>query len=345
MTITLGLDVGGAHLKVARVQNGSVAAVAQVLCPLWTGFDRLAAALIEAAPLIINADRVAVTMTGELSDLFANRREGVERLVTHLTHTFGPETRFFAAPGTFLTAETAIRESLAVGSMNFLATACYIAEIRPDALLCDMGSTTTDIVPIVNGRAMPLGLTDAERLTSGSLIYTGLTRTALMAVATEAPFRGRPQGLCRELFATMADVYRILNVLPEGLDLHATADGRGKSVPESMARLARMFGRDVDDGTEADWRRAAAFFVAQQIRSIEDGCDRVLSALPMPVSPIYVLAGIGTPVLQDFVIRCHQPYETFGTLTGATGVLAEQATHSAPAVAVALLLERHRMNV
>jgi uncharacterized hydantoinase/oxoprolinase family protein len=41
-----GLDVGGAHLKVAQVgRDGRVTAALQVPCALWQGLDRLDAAL------------------------------------------------------------------------------------------------------------------------------------------------------------------------------------------------------------------------------------------------------------------------------------------------------------
>ena len=45
MTITAGLDVGGAHLKVALAEDGRIVAVRQIACPLWQGFDQLEAAL------------------------------------------------------------------------------------------------------------------------------------------------------------------------------------------------------------------------------------------------------------------------------------------------------------
>ena len=60
-----------------------------------------------------------------------------------------------------------------------------------------------------------------------------------------------------ELFATSADLYRVLELLPEGADQHPAADGGPKTVEASARRLARMIGADLADGDPADWRRLA----------------------------------------------------------------------------------------
>src|SRR6476469_7043038 len=105
MTTIAGLDVGGAHLKVALVENGTPVAAEQFVCPLWQGMDRLDAALSQAGPLIVRADRVAITMTGELSDLFPDRRSGVAALVDRLVGEFGDKSVFWMGRQGFGSAE------------------------------------------------------------------------------------------------------------------------------------------------------------------------------------------------------------------------------------------------
>lgn len=337
MSITAGLDVGGAHLKVALVEKQQAIAVEQIACPLWLGIEHLERALAKARTYLARADTIAVTMTGELSDLFTDRREGVATLVGQLIEHLGPETRFWMASHGFGDARAAVLNYADVASTNFLATAACIARRHPEALLIDMGSTTTDIVPILQGKPAATGLTDAHRLVTQELIYTGLTRTAVMAVATRGEFKGQRQGLCREYFATMADVHRILGALPAGVDQMSTADGRGKSVPESVARLARMFGRDAADGTAADWRTAAAPIADTQLQSIEEGCRVVLARMSVASEVPFVLAGIGAEVVAGLAKRLGHPALRFGDLTNASPAVATAATHCAPAVAVALL--------
>jgi (4-(4-[2-(gamma-L-glutamylamino)ethyl]phenoxymethyl)furan-2-yl)methanamine synthase len=333
MTVVAGYDVGGAHLKVARVENGRVTAVVQVACPLWQGIDRLDAALTEAASTTRGADRHAVTMTGELCELFATRREGVIALTQHLALRLGSETRFYMGLKGFGDAKIASADPSSVASANFLATAVAVAKLRTKTLLIDMGSTTTDIIPCDR----PQGLSDAERLQTGELVYTGLTRTPVPSITTRGVLAGQWQGLARDTFATMADVRRVLGELPDDVDLHDTADGRGKSVEESLARLARGFGRDAEMRHLVVWQVAAAHIQEQQLRSIVDGALQVLSRPGLEVTSV-VAAGIGAGVAEVIARRLGLGCITFGALIGADAGLCLAATRYAPAVAVAMLV-------
>jgi probable H4MPT-linked C1 transfer pathway protein len=339
MTLTAGLDVGGAHLKVALVEAQRTVAVCQIACPLWQGLDKLDAALAEAGPLLARAQRFAVTMTGELSDLFPDRETGVATLVARVSRELGGDARFWMGSCGFGSAEDARRRHGDVGSTNFLATATLIGREMRDALLVDFGSTTADIIPVVGGVPKPRGLSDAERQITGELVYTGFTRTAVMGVATEAPFRGQRVGLAREYLATMADVRRILGFNLAEVDQHGTADGKGKSVAESVARLARMLGRDGRDGTERDWRAAAAHIRELQLRSIHDGAAHVLSAAEdLPAQAPIIAAGIGADEVGAVARRLGREAIRFGALAKADAACEAWATAAAPAVSVALLL-------
>jgi probable H4MPT-linked C1 transfer pathway protein len=332
MTITAGYDIGGAHLKVALVGNDGLVAVRQIACPLWRGLDRLDAALDEAAELTGAAARHAVTMTAELTEIFESREAGVVAIVQKLRERFEGGVRVFIGLKGFADAAAAIADPLAVASANFLATARVIAERQPKSLLIDMGSTTTDIVACDR----PQGLTDAERLQTGELVYTGFTRTPVASVATRAPLGGQWQGLARDAFATMADVRRVLNELPDDVDAHDTADGRGKSVPESLARFSRGFGRDADVRHLATWQVSAAYVRERQLRSIHDGVLQVLSRPGIDVASV-VSAGIGAPAAEAIANRLGLPHQSFGALIEAQSEHRLWATRCAPAVAVALL--------
>lgn len=339
MTITAGLDVGGAHLKVALVEDGRTIAAEQFRCRLWMGMEKLDTALKKAARLLSRASRHAVTMTGELSDQFPDRKTGVITLVARMVREFGPETQFWMGSLGFGSAADAMKHTAQVGSTNFLATAELVAKHHADALLIDFGSTTADIISIIGGKPAPRGLTDAERQSTGELVYTGNTRTAVMGVTNRAPFKGQWVSLAREHLATMADVRRILGLLPDGIDLHATADGRGKSVPESIARLARMLGRDASEGSLSDWQVAAVFVREEQLRSICDGALQVLSHQPLALNAPVIAAGIGVDEITHVASRLGRPCIDFSQLAQASDNCRLSATHFAPAVAVALLLD------
>ena len=157
-----------------------------------------------------------------------------------------------------------------MASANWHASAALLAQSFPDGLFVDAGTTTTDLIPLKSGAPAALGYTDGERLAEGELVYTGVVRTPVMAVARTAPFKGRTQRIAAERFATMADVWRLMGELPADADPYPAADLRGKSAEESAARLARMLGRDASEaGLLADWIDVAGHFAACQVAEIE----------------------------------------------------------------------------
>jgi uncharacterized hydantoinase/oxoprolinase family protein len=69
-----------------------------------------------------------------------------------------------------------------VAAANWIATAPLAAKINPNCILIDTGSTTTDIIPIKNGRECADGRSDLERLKTGELVYSGTLRTNVAAL-------------------------------------------------------------------------------------------------------------------------------------------------------------------
>ena len=81
MTRVFGWDLGGANVKLARIDGGRVVHVAQIPCPIIPERRKFDVAVDAALPLISSPRLHAVTMTGELSDVFSDRAEGVAYLV------------------------------------------------------------------------------------------------------------------------------------------------------------------------------------------------------------------------------------------------------------------------
>jgi (4-(4-[2-(gamma-L-glutamylamino)ethyl]phenoxymethyl)furan-2-yl)methanamine synthase len=336
----LGWDVGGAHLKLAFVEEGRIAATLQLPCALWRGLDELRQAMTPALADLPAIDRHAVTMTGELADLFPDRAHGVAAILDVLAELLPAERlAIYTTEGEFIGANQARSEPGIVASANWHATALHLARTLPDGMLLDIGSTTTDIVPVTGGVIAARGLTDGERLATGELLYTGIVRTPLAAVARFAPFGGRTLGIMAELFATSADAHRLAGTLPEGADLHPAADGRGKTPAECRARLARMIGRDEADAAEPAWRQLAAFFVRRQTRQIEEAVELVLSGVDLPEGAPIVGAGSGRFLAAEVARRQSRRYLSFDdTVRSAGATLAAAPADIAPAVSVALLL-------
>jgi len=338
--LATGWDIGGAHLKVAQVDAaGGVRTALQVPCPLWRGMEHLDRAFIAARAAILPSRRHGLTMTGELTDLFADRVQGVSRLVQAMRTAFADaELRVYAGSAGFVSVPDAERHAREIASANWHASARFVASRCASGLFVDIGSTTTDLVPFANGDVRAEGLTDGERLVTGELRYTGVTRTPVMAMAQVVPFADRTHPLMAELFATAADVHRLTGALPGDADQHPTADGRGHGVEESAARLARMLGLDRVSGDVASWQRVARHLSEVQLRFIEEGAGRVLARAGIdPAAPV-VGAGVGRFLTVALAQRLERPYIDFATLIDAAVEVREWAARCAPAVAIAALV-------
>lgn len=337
MTVVIGWDIGGAHLKAARVGDGRVEAAVQAATPLWLGLDSLESAFDALLAQLGGADIHAITMTGELCDAFASRQEGVAGLAAIAARHLSPSAaRLYAGRAGFVELGDAASHAADIASANWHASAALAALKLPDALLIDIGSTTADLIPIIAGRVAAVGYSDSERLASGELVYTGMTRSFVMALATRAPFRGAWTPLMNEYFASSADIHRILGVLPEDADKMPTADGREKTMAASLARLARMVGREADEAPAPEWRALAAWFAEMQIREVTDAAMLRLSRCDLAQDAPVVAAGVGEDIAAEIARRLRRPCVEFSALLDAPA----EASYCAPAVAVALLANR-----
>lgn len=335
-TIVIGFDVGGAHLKVVRAEGGRVVRAVTFATPIWQSLDTLSDAFARTAALCADADRAAFTMTGELSDVFSSREEGVRGLLAIIAaHAPVNEKLIYAGRSGIVGIEQAAGMATDVASANWHATASLIAKLAGDALFVDMGSTTTDLVPIRSGVLANRGYSDAERLATGELVYTGFTRTFLFGVASSAPVDGAFTPLMNEYFASMADVHRVLGVLDENDDKHATADGKPKTLAASTARLARMVGRDIEELSADEWRDVAAWFSEQQLRIVHDASFRLLGRL-IADAPI-VAAGTGRWQINRLASRLNRRCIDLAELIPADDAVRHEASNAAAAAAVALL--------
>jgi (4-(4-[2-(gamma-L-glutamylamino)ethyl]phenoxymethyl)furan-2-yl)methanamine synthase len=338
METVIGWDAGGAHLKAARAENGTITQALQIASPLWLGLETLERAFAEVEAALGQAPLNAVTMTGELCDIFATRREGVTTLAAMMLRLLSPRRAvFYAGSAGLVEGSEAANAAGAIASANWHASAALAAMREPDAILIDAGSTTTDIIPIANGKPANRGVTDAERLQHGELVYTGISRNFLMAGPKLVPFGGSWTPLMNEWFAAMADVHRILGQLPEGADMMETPDGREKTKAASCTRLARMIGRDAAEADQAAWERLAHFFAEAQLRELFDASALVLSrGLLAPDAPV-IGAGAGLPLVRELAARLRRPFLSFDTLIACTPQTQSKACDCAPAAAVALL--------
>ena len=288
------------------------------------------------------AARHRVTMTAELSDAFENRARGVLSIAAICAREIGAGDLAFYAGAQGLVARDAISAvAEQVASMNWRISAEFAAQHAAQALFIDIGSTTSDIIPIRNGAVAARGATDAARLASGELAYAGFSRGAPQAYAARAPIDGRWTPLVNEAFAAMADVRRLTGDLPEGdsrADLSPTADGRPRTRVASAARLARLVGLDAEQLSAAQIDAFAQYLAQAQLRVIEDQIALALSYAPLAPDAPFIGAGVGRALVARLAQAQGRAYRDFASLVAAPDALQMAAADCAPAAALALLV-------
>ena len=336
----LGWDIGGAHLKVAYCDNsGQITQVIQLPCALWQGIHELRTAMQQALTLLnCRHAQHAITMTGELVDAFENREQGVTEILNCVADTL-PEAvlHIFAGQRGWLKPQQAKQEWRHVASMNWQASALFVATQCSQGLFLDIGSTTCDIIPFINGQIQPHGLDDHNRQKSGELVYTGAIRTPLFAISHHAPLNGEIVPLTAEWFASSGDVWCILGQVSATEIQDSSADGQPWQNRHCQQRLARMLATDADEATDAQWRIVADWFAEQQLQQITQACLQVLSrhSAINKGAPL-IGAGVGRFIIKAIAERLNRPYVDFSTLCQNR----DDAASHAPATALALLAQQ-----
>jgi len=338
----VGWDIGGAHVKAALIKpEGTVLKVFQAPCPLWKGIEFLNQAVEYISAEITEKDcQHVVTMTGELVDLFESRDHGVMQIIQVMQEKLGDRQVFiYAGLEGFLTVDKVEqRHCVAIASANWLASASLAAKQVNSGLFLDIGSTTTDILVLAEDKVRAVGMTDYERLVSEELVYTGIIRTAVMAVAQMAHFKGQLMGLMAEYFATMADVYRLTGELNEAHDQTDTADGADKTIVASSKRLSRMTGYEYLEGDAVLWTQFAQDIKAQQKNKIKKAVEKHLSRGLLSRHDSFIGAGAGRFLVKQLAEELEYPYVDFSELIQQqSNKLEIDSADCAPAVSVALL--------
>lgn len=239
----VGWDLGGAHVKAVAIDaQGAVVGVVQHPCPLWLGLDQLQSTVLAISRdwPIADARLHAVTMTGELTDNFPDRATGVRMLLGAMRDLLSQPVQVFIGQSRLLDIDSIMPRHLErIASANWLASAHWLCRHREEGILVDIGSTTTDIIPVKRGRVCNRGYTDHERLRYDELVYMGIVRTPLMAIASKAPFEGGWVSLMNEHFATSADIFRL-----SGNCLSTPTNGRLRTMARRTFPVARGESRE-----------------------------------------------------------------------------------------------------
>jgi (4-(4-[2-(gamma-L-glutamylamino)ethyl]phenoxymethyl)furan-2-yl)methanamine synthase len=334
----VGWDIGGVNTKAARLVRAKGGPTIRWVSHPYEVRHRpeaLSEALTEVAGEldVSSADLHAVTMTAELSQAFRTKREGVATVLDALETSFpGAGLHICTVEGRFVGPFEARALPLAVAAANWAATAHLIARSVPTCILIDIGTTSTDLIPIVNGKVVAQGSTDPARLLSGELVYTGALRTPVEAVASRVPLWGGSAGVSADGFALIGDAHLWLGRLRSEDYTCRTPDSRPPTREFAGERLARTVCADREMLDESDIQLVATALVEAQVRSVAESIQRIRQRWPDIRSA--VVAGIGDFIAAEAACATGLGVVPLSKLLGA-------AARIAPAAAVAWLLWHH----
>ncbi len=332
----LGFDVGGANIKLANDKGYHHHQV----FPLWmrsSDLSNVLRSMIESAPA---ADQIALTMTGELTDCFKTKQEGVEFIIDSILAATELPVFVYLTGDEFADASIARLEFMRAAASNWFGLASFVSRLpqlsRRSGLLIDIGSTTCDIIPFRNGKCIAGGANDYERLREGELVYSGALRSPLCGIVDYLSYRGDHVPVMNELFATMLDVNIILGKLSAGSAAEWAADHCGTSSIECVTRLARMLGLDRDTLDAAEARLIASQIRDAQLHRLTNALAQILSRHSEP--DVVVVSGQGEFTARELYERFWQSSSSRPDLISLDELFGAGISSCAPAYAIAKLL-------
>lgn len=265
----LTFDIGGANIKRLAFDFDTGEFKSEIhYFPFWQKKEEFSAFLQNLSE---DSDRVGITMTAELADVFSCKGEGVRHIVRVCEDVFDAPV-YLSLDGALLKAGD-VNYPLDLAAANWIASIYYLEKKFSEGILIDCGSTTTDIIPFRSGEAL-YKRTDLERLRSGQLVYTGILRTPVNTIVDSVPLNGEMVGISSEHFAITADVYNILGVIDTDGYSCKTLDGKGRGRLESMRRISRLLCADFEEIGEKAVIDICKYVRERQVERIATALER-----------------------------------------------------------------------
>ena len=334
-----GFDIGGANTDLAIIdfEDDEIKSIEvdYAYLPMWSNNDDLSSVLIELIENICpvsEIDAVGISMTAELVDAYDTKKDGVLDIVRKCEDTFNCPIAYVGIDG--MLSKSEIEESpLKAAAANWIATAQIATLISDNCIFIDTGSTTTDIIPIKDGKECAVGKSDFDRSATGELVYTGTLRTNLASFLDKVELNGKEYRVASELFAQTADVYTVLDLIREKDYICDTFDGEGKSKLDCAKRIARVVCADLDMLSMDDIVEMSKFIHQKQVAQIADGLKQVVETQNLD---LIVVTGLGKDILDK------PAAESLGLKVKSMGdILTDEECVVAPAVGTAIMMNKY----
>lgn len=334
-----GFDIGGANTDLAIIdfEDDEIRNIEVdfAYLPMWSNNDELSQVLVELIERICpiqEIDAVGISMTAELVDAYDTKKEGVLDVVEKCEDTFSCPIAYVGIDG-MLSKEDIQKAPLKAAAANWIATAQIATLISDNCIFIDTGSTTTDIIPIKDGKECALGKSDFDRSATGELVYTGTLRTNLASFLDKVELNGKEYKVASELFAQTADVYTVLDLIDEDDYVCDTFDGESKSKVDCAKRIARVVCADLEMISMDDVVEMSKFIHQKQVEQIAEGLKQVQETQNLD---LIVVTGLGKDILDK------PAAELLGLEVKSMGdILTDEECVVAPAVGTAVMMNKY----
>ncbi len=336
----LGIDIGGAHIKLVGLdEKKNVIIVKYRKCYIWKDPQKLLGEIKFINSLSKNKEVVCgITMTAELCDIFSTRKSGAKTLRNKCRKIKFKKLFYENSKKVF----ESIDKSNPVNfmSMNWHAAGRFIAKFLENAILIDLGSTTTDFICIKNNKIMNIGFDDFSRLQNGELLYTGIIRTPIFGIENSVNLNSKEFNIIPEFFSRTSDLYRVQGKIKKIFDIDEEADLSSKSINSSYRRIARSFGLDLSNQNKKIIHKLSKKITEQQLNLISENVDKLIKKFGMTQKTPLILAGIGQEILRDFFKNKNTKlFQKF--IKSKNQSIKKEATYHAPALSIACLLDEN----
>lgn len=264
-------DIGGANIKASRIEySQGLNEIKNIksssrFFPMWDQSKNPLGIIMDIDKELGSSNYFAVTMTAELADRFNTKSEGVNYIIELFEKNFQQKNIFYYNYYGTSSQKSDIKDVQTLAAANWAVSAKFAAEFFDDFILFDMGSTSSDLIPVQNSKLINHGKTDSERLFWGELIYLGYLRSNLSFLVDQLPYQGKMITLINEYFASTADLHLVKGIIDQSEYSIPTADGKPKNRRAALARIARLISLDLNTAFESEIELIANYIYQKEI--------------------------------------------------------------------------------
>ncbi len=334
----IGWDIGGAHLKSCVINNQKTVCSVD-LCELWktkeVGYMINQIIKQYSHKGIVNN---VITMSGEMCDVFENRDQGVKKILNYFKK-FVNTYVYTRNCGIVSVKHNTKPKNIA--SANWHVIAKFMCKKLTNAIIIDLGSTTTDFILIKNSKIINKRLDDFSGLRSQELSYIGCLRTPPYIFERSLKINNKDIHIIPENFSSLADVYRIIKKLPKSFYYSSTCDSKDKDIKACMVRFARNFG--------LDYKEKHRNFLISAAQKISDLHSTILNKVInyhieknfLSDKNVKIIGlGIGEEIIKDLCVKNRREYLDLSTIMGEKMSRKNISPyHIAPAYFLAIMLK------